>query len=111
MKFCTSIIFSSIFTVSVLAIGRILFCIDSSCGSGEGGFCKGLLDIPPGAGDCRQPAAGGSAKVFSVDNGCSFTVYTDPDCSNGATAVDLLDCKPGNWESFSYDCQNVDLKA
>jgi len=25
--------------------------------------------------------------------------------------VDLLDCKPGNWKSYSYDCQNVDLKA
>ncbi|KAN0078835.1 hypothetical protein V8E54_005348 [Elaphomyces granulatus] len=85
MKFCISVIFSSIFlTVSVLANGDILFCADSSCGG---------------------------AKAFSVDNGCSFTVYTDPNCPNGATAVDLLDCKPGNWRSFSYDCQNVDLKA
>ena len=39
------------------------------------------------------------------------TVYTDPNCSNGATAVGPLDCKPGSWKSFSYDCQNVDLKA
>ncbi|OXV12181.1 hypothetical protein Egran_00058 [Elaphomyces granulatus] len=109
MKFCTSVIFSSIFlTVSVLANGDILFCADSTCGGGEGGCLR--PDVPPD-GACNQLIIGGSAKAFSVDNDCSFTVYTDPNCSNGATAVGLLDCKPGLWRSFSYDCQNVDLKA
>jgi hypothetical protein len=59
MKFCISVIFSSIFlTVSVLANGDILFCADSSCGGGEGGRCI-RPDIPPGGPNgaaCLQPA-------------------------------------------------------
>ncbi|PKS05579.1 hypothetical protein jhhlp_008097 [Lomentospora prolificans] len=85
---------------SIASAGQILFCDTESCN----GSCS--FQSPSGNGACIQLGGIRSAKATQVDAGCSFTVYTDANCSNGATAVGLEQCiafGPGLL-SYSYDC-------
>ncbi|KJX93937.1 hypothetical protein TI39_contig4232g00006 [Zymoseptoria brevis] len=73
----------------------------------SGGGCDGTGSVQnPGSGGvtCRQLGGIGSAKAQSVDDGCSFTVYTDSNCSNNPTAAGLGQCISGTMNSYSYDC-------
>ncbi|KAL6810453.1 hypothetical protein V8C40DRAFT_131589 [Trichoderma camerunense] len=87
-----------LFASSAMA-GQILFCNQQDCS----GSCS--FQSPAGDGACHQLGGISSAKATQVDGGCSFSVYTDPNCSDFATTVGLDSCVAAPiLGSFSYDC-------
>ncbi|KAH0489757.1 hypothetical protein TgHK011_010172 [Trichoderma gracile] len=87
-----------LFASSAMA-GQILFCNQQDCG----GSCS--FQSPAGNGACIQLGGISSAKATQVDSGCSFSVYTDPNCSDFATTVGLDSCVAAPiLGSYSYDC-------
>ncbi|KAK2757993.1 hypothetical protein FQN54_004399 [Arachnomyces sp. PD_36] len=72
--------------------------------------CSGgasTITDPGQSGSCSQldPTITHSFRTTSVDGGCSITVYTDSNCSNGFSAG-LGDClsAEGGFRSYSIDC-------
>ncbi|RFU73756.1 hypothetical protein TARUN_8498 [Trichoderma arundinaceum] len=95
MQFLT---LSFLFASSAMA-GQILFCNQQDCG----GSCS--FQSPAGNGACIQLGGISSAKATQVDAGCSFSVYTDPNCSDFSTTVGLNSCVAAPiLGSYSYDC-------
>ncbi|KAK0636745.1 hypothetical protein B0T17DRAFT_613430 [Bombardia bombarda] len=96
MKFLTIIPFLA----ALAAAGQIEFCNTQSCD----GSCS--FQSPSGNGACIELGGIHSAFATQVDEGCSFTVYTDSSCSQQATLVGLDECiaDSANLLSYSYDC-------
>ncbi|KAL7781936.1 hypothetical protein V8C37DRAFT_136287 [Trichoderma ceciliae] len=89
---------AALFASSAMA-SQILFCNQQNCG----GSCS--FQSPAGDGRCIQLGGISSAKATQVDIGCSFTVYTDPNCSDFATTVGLGGCVAAPiLGSYTYDC-------
>ncbi|CAI4217715.1 unnamed protein product [Parascedosporium putredinis] len=97
MKFALTIV---PLLAGLASAGQILFCNTERCD----GSCS--FQSPAGNGACRQLGGIKSAKATQVDAGCSFTVYTDSNCSKQATTVGLNQCVFFGLGllSYSYDC-------
>ncbi|KAI6373758.1 hypothetical protein MCOR25_003386 [Pyricularia grisea] len=57
----------------------------------------------PGNGRCFALGQNGSVKTTYLKGSCTLTVYTDSNCSNGATAARVGTCLSRSWKSFSVD--------
>ncbi|BCS29692.1 uncharacterized protein APUU_71262A [Aspergillus puulaauensis] len=84
---------------ALAAAGTIEFCSDTACGSScSDQSTSGLA--------CRALGGIKSTQATQLDDGCSFTIYTDASCSDNGVAVPLNSCIINNngFGSYSYDC-------
>ncbi|KAH9429039.1 hypothetical protein MCOR27_007087 [Pyricularia oryzae] len=67
-----------------------------------------FVSIPGGGpgssnGKCFTLGSNASVRTTFLRGSCTLTVYTDSNCSNGATASRVGTCLTRNWKSFSVD--------
>ncbi|TLD20543.1 hypothetical protein PspLS_08408 [Pyricularia sp. CBS 133598] len=57
----------------------------------------------PGNGRCFTLGQNAGVRTTFLRGSCTLTVYTDSNCSNGATAARVNTCLSRRWGSFSVD--------